>query len=352
MSLRYGITTGTCAAAAAKAAASVLAGEVAPHEVQLQLPSGETTRVPIVGVECIRGSTAATAIVRKDAGDDPDVTHGLEVRVTVSWDDAGDVTFVAGEGVGTVTKPGLQVPPGQPAVNPVPRQMIAAAVREVTSRGVRVEIGIPGGREIAARTFNPRLGIEGGLSILGTTGIVRPYCTRALHEALKCAVNVAAACQVAAPVLVPGNIGARAASRHFSLRDEQLIEAGNEWGFLLDLLPGRDFLAVLLVGHPGKLAKLAAGQWDTHSARSSQATHYLDALCSQVVGHPAPNCPTTEGMFASLAPPERTQLANALADRVRSAVTARLANRLPVAVFLVDMAGQRLGTDGDLSPWL
>lgn len=352
MSLRCGITTGTCAAAAAKAAASVLAGGLTPRDVQLRLPSGETTRVPILGVQHDQGSLAATAVVRKDAGDDPDVTHGLEVRVTISWDDAGDVTFVAGEGVGTVTKPGLQIAPGQPAINPIPRQMIVAAVREITSRGVRVEIGIPGGREIAARTFNPRLGIEGGLSILGTTGVVRPYCTRALREALTCALNVAAACRVAAPVLVPGNIGVRAAAEHFSLRDEQIVEVSNEWGFLLDLLPGRDFLAVLLVGHPGKLAKLAAGQWDTHSSRSSPATQYVDALCSQVVGHPAPDCPTTEGMFAKLATPGKTQLATALANRVRSAVVARLEHRLPVAVVLVDMAGQRLGSDGDLSPWL
>jgi len=351
VSLRCGITTGTCAAAAAKAAASVLAGGAAPCEVQLPLPSGEIARVPILGVQHIAGATAATATVRKDAGDDPDVTHGLEVRVTVSWDDAGDVTFAAGEGVGTVTKPGLQVPPGEPAVNPVPRQMIAAAVREITSRGVRVEIAIPGGREIAAQTFNPRLGIEGGLSILGTTGVVRPYCTRALRDALTCAINVATACQVASPVLVPGNIGARAAAEHFALRDEQIVEVGNEWGFLLDLLPGRDFLAVLLVGHPGKLAKLAAGQWDTHSSRSSQATQYVGALCSQILGHPAPDCPTTEGMLAKLAPPGKTQLATALANRVRSAVVARLEDRLRVAVFLVDMAGRRLGSDGDLSPW-
>ncbi len=222
--------------------------------------------------------------MRKDAGDDPDVTDGLEVRVTLSWDDAAEATFVAGEGVGTVTKPGLQVPPGEPAINPVPRQMILDAIRDVTPRGVRVEISVPGGREIAAKTFNPRLGIVGGLSILGTTGIVRPYCTRALHDALRCTLDVAAACQVTAPVLVPGNVGARAARRHFSLRDEQLIEVGNAWGFIVDLLAQRAFSAVLLAGHPGKLAKLAAGQWDTHSARSSQATLYLGRLCPEVLG--------------------------------------------------------------------
>ena len=163
--------------------------------------------------------------------------------------------FVAGEGVGTVTKPGLQVPPGEPAINPVPRQMILAAIRDVTARGVRVEISLPGGREIAAKTFNPRLGIEGGLSILGTTGIVRPYCTRALQDALKCTLDVAAACGVTAPVLVPGNIGASAARRHFSLREEQVIEAGNEWGFVLDLL-----FAACLSGRDAPGTSRQAGQ--------------------------------------------------------------------------------------------
>ena len=351
MSLRCGLTTGTCAAAAAKAAASVLIGGVAPREVEVALPSGETIWVPILSVQSRQDLAAATATVQKDAGDDPDVTHGLEVRVTLFWDDAADVMFVAGEGVGTVTKPGLQVPPGQPAINPVPRQMIMTAIRDITTRGVRVEIGIPGGKEIAEKTFNPRLGIEGGLSILGTTGIVRPYCTRALHDALKCTLDVAAACQVTLPVLVPGNIGARAARRHFSVREEQVIEVGNEWGFVLELLPRYAFQAVMLLGHPGKLVKLAAGQWDTHSSRSGQVAQYLSGMCPEVLGHPAPESPTAEGILAALSPRERRILADELARRVGSAVTSRIAGRLPVVVFLVNMAEQCLGTVGDDSPW-
>jgi cobalt-precorrin-5B (C1)-methyltransferase len=351
MSLRCGITTGACAAAAAKAAVAVLTGGAAPQEVDLCLPSGQSIRLPILYVESRENPQATTAAIRKDAGDDPDVTDGLEVRVTLSWDDAAEATFVAGEGVGTVTKPGLQVPPGEPAINPVPRQMILGAIREVTPRGVRVEISVPGGREIAARTFNPRLGIVGGLSILGTTGIVRPYCTRALHDALRCALDVAAACQVTAPVLVPGNVGARAARRHFSLRDEQLIEVGNAWGFVVNLLPQRAFSAVLLVGHPGKLAKLAAGHWDTHSARSSQATSCLGRLCPEVLGHPVPDSTTAEGVFAALRPQEKKTLAYELAKRVRGAVASRMGSRVPVAVFLVNMAGECLGTDGDFAPW-
>ena len=360
MSLRRGITTGTCAAAAAKAAAIVLVGQAAPREVELRLPAGETVRVPILYVQSHQDpmGAAATAAVRKDAGDDPDVTDGLELRVRLSWDDAAQAgrlsqgaTFVAGEGVGIVTKPGLQVPPGEPAINPVPRKMILAAVRDVTDRAVRVEISLPGGRQIAAKTFNPRLGIEGGLSILGTTGIVRPYCMRALRDALKCALDVAAACRVTAPVLVPGNIGARAARRHFSLRDEQVIEVGYEWGFMLDLLARYAFRAVILLGHPGKLAKLAAGDWDTHSSRSGQVAHYLSHVCPEVLGHPAPESPTAEGIFAALSESDKTTLAAELARRVRCAVSDRMTRSVPLAVFLVNMAGERLGSDGDFTPW-
>ena len=136
--------------------------------------------------------------------------------------------------MGTVTKPGLAIPPGEPAINPVPRRMIREAVREVTPRGVRVTISIPGGGELARKTFNPRIGIVGGLSILGTTGIVRPFSCSALRESLRCALNVAAAAGIRAPVLVPGHIGERAARAHFRVADEQVVEVGNEWGFVLD----------------------------------------------------------------------------------------------------------------------
>ena len=351
MSLRTGITTGVCAAAAAKAAVTALAGRPFPAEVEVSLPSGQTIRVPILDVRLTSDGSGATASVRKDAGDDPDVTHGLEIRATVSWTESTDVTFAAGEGVGTVTKPGLQVAPGQPAINPGPRRMIAQAVRQVTPRGVRAEITIPGGQHVAAQTFNPRLGITGGLSILGTTGIVRPYCTKAICDALKCSLDVASACGVAALVLVPGNIGAKAARETYSLGDEQVIEVGNQWGFVLDRLASYPFQNLLIVGHPGKLAKLAQQQWDTHSSRSDQASHYVAQLGREILGCSVPENATTEGVFASLASPERKTLADALAAQVRSAVSDRIANRLPAAVLLVDMAGQCLGTDGDLSPW-
>jgi cobalt-precorrin-5B (C1)-methyltransferase len=370
-----------------------LAGLAPPAEVPVELPDGRTIVVQVLRAGVVARAScpcdaentgkmpvlqttrekcglaqAATAAVRKDAGDDPDVTDGFEIVVTVSWTDGSEVTFSAGEGVGMVTRPGLQVPPGQPAINPVPRRMIVAAVRQVTPRGLHVEIAIPGGRQIAAKTFNPRLGIADGLSILGTTGIVRPYCTRALHDALRCAVDVAAACGVTAPVLAPGAIGARAARARFVLGDQQLIEVGNAWGFTLDLLPRHPWRALLLVGHPGKLAKLAAGQWDTHSSRSDPAMRFVaDLQCSRHTPCAAPDgtrpvpttaglsssadSPTTEGIFAALDDRQRQELGSALAAQVRQAVVDRLRGRLLVAVLLVDMSGQTLGCDGDLSPW-
>ena len=186
-----------------------------------------------------------------------------------------------------MTKPGLAIPPGEPAINPVPRRMIREAVREVTPRGVRVTISIPGGGELARKTFNPRIGIVGGLSILGTTGIVRPFSCSAIRETLRCTLNVAAAAGIRAPVFVPGHIGERAARAHFRVADEQIVEVGNEWGFVLDEALGRPFSALLILGHPGKLAKLTAGDWDTHSGRSGSALPVVAAhACKQFSGGP------------------------------------------------------------------
>lgn len=406
MTLRSGITTGACAAAAAQTAAIVLGGGSAPREVELTLPAGGALRIPIRSVETTSDGSRAVAIVQKDAGDDPDVTHGMDIVATVWWKDTPGIRFLAGEGVGTVTLPGLQVPPGEPAINPVPRRMIADALAKVTARGLCVEIAIPGGREVAARTFNPRLGIVGGLSILGTTGIVLPRCARALQSALLCSLEVARACDTKAPILVPGNLGAHAARKHALVQsDPQLLEAGNQWGFLVDQLPQYGFEAVLIVGHPGKLVKLVADQWDTHSAHSERPTTILDRLAREILGLSMPTCPTTEGMLLALEPSLRRRLVDELAKRIGQTVRQRLgspgkmpattcqapqamADRLlgcparngagcplpevekrgtlkryadtakvestglpTVAVLLVDMAGELLGSDGDWRRW-
>ena len=280
------MTTGTCAAAAAKAAATVLTGGAAPAEVEVQLPGGDTMRVPILFVERQGDSTGITAAVRKDAGDDPDVTHGLTIRTSLCWDDAADVRFIAGEGVGTVTKPGLQVPPGQPAINPVPRQMIAAAIRDVTARGVRVEIIDSRRAGNCCTNFQSAAGDRRRVVDPGNRGdrpaLLHPSPSRRSEVQPRRGDRV----RSHQPGFRSRKYWPAGAHMHFSLRDEQVVETGNEWGFVLDLLARYPFQAALILGHPGKLAKLAVGQWDTHSARSPQAIEYLGRLYREVLGRP------------------------------------------------------------------
>lgn len=346
--LRSGITTGTCAAAAAKAAVAVLLGGNAPSAVEIRLPAGERINVPVLSA--VKKGRGAAAAVTKDAGDDPDITDGVTVKAFVEWYD-GDISFCAGAGVGTVTKPGLSIVPGEPAVNPVPRLMIAQSVRELTNRGIRVTLSIPGGRELARRTFNPKLGIEGGLSILGTSGCVRPFSCPALRASLRCGLDVLAAAGVKFPVLVPGHIGERAAKRYFKITADQVMEVGNEWGYTLDEAAPLGLAGVLVLGHPGKLAKLAAGEWDTHSSRSRSALPFVARLAAEHLGCDLADVPTVEGIFAALPEIGRTRLGDLVAALVRKAVADRLGGAMTAAVVLVDMKGNVLGLEGDITPW-
>lgn len=348
-SARTGFTTGTCAAAAAKAATSLLAGREYPVRIDVCLPGGNLATLSISESSC--DGVLCKAAVKKFAGDDPDVTDGCLVIAEVSWIDGNEVSLEAGEGVGTVTKPGLAIPPGEPAINPVPREMIKRAVREITDRGVRVVISIPGGRELAEKTFNPRLGIEGGLSILGTSGIVRPFSTTALRDSLKLSLSVAKACNIHDPIFVPGRIGEKAARRYFRTLPEQLIEMGNEWGFMLDEASVYDFTRLLVVGHPGKLAKLPMGQWDTHSSRSTSPVPSVCELAEEILGKALPDSRTVEGIFTSLQPPDRKKLADECAARISAVVFDRVSKRFPVAVVLVDLRGDILGEHGEVSAW-
>ncbi len=347
--LRSGFSTGSCAAAAAKAAAMMLCGVPSQQEVEIPLPDGSRETLPLLYAQ-LRGK-AAEAAVRKDAGDDPDVTDGASVVVSTRWASTGDTIFQAGEGVGTVTLPGLSVPPGEPAINPVPRSMIRQAIAEITDRPLDITVSIPGGSELAEKTFNPRLGIQGGLSILGTSGRVRPFSAKALRCALLCTLDVAAANGITTPIMVPGRIGKRAAEKHFSLTDRQLIEISNEWGILLEHAAKKPFQDLLLLGHPGKLAKLAEQQWDTHSSRSPSALPIVSRLFQQALSKSMPELPTVEGVFAALPEAERKTLGNCIALEIRKVVRAHLQARFPLAVVLTDMKAGWLGSAGDLSPW-
>jgi len=270
--LRHGWTTGACATAAAKAAYTALLTGAFPDPVEIVLPRGE--RPSFALARTALDGDAATAGVIKDAGDDPDVTHGALVLATVRpGPPGGGVAFRAGPGVGTVTKPGLPLPPGEPAINPVPRRMIAAAVAEVAaafggSGDVVVEISIPGGAELAARTWNPRLGIVGGLSILGTTGVVVPFSCSAWIHSIQRGVDVARAAGLRHVAGCTGSTSEAAVQRLHALEEQALLDMGDFAGGLLKYLRRHPLPRLTIAGGFAKITKLAQGAMDLHSGRS------------------------------------------------------------------------------------
>lgn len=348
--LKSGYTTGTCAAAAAKAATMALCQCTVGKSVDIDLPDGAVVSLPVLYSK-VQGQVAEAAVI-KDAGDDPDITDKATIKATVTWGDSDDTTFIAGIGVGIVTKPGLQIPPGEPAINPAPRDMIRKAVRSITDKSLKITLSIPGGKELAKKTFNPRLGIKGGLSIIGTSGRVRPFSKPALRDALKCSIDIAAANKVENLVYVPGHIGEKAARHNFTLTDEQVVEVSNEWGFMLDCLSEYKFAKLLAMGHPGKLVKLAAGDWDTHSSRSKNALGFINLTAKEVIGRELTEVVTAEGFFKELDKSQRKQLADTLAQKIQTAIAARLGwSQRNLAVALTDMQGDILGSAGDTELW-
>lgn len=269
--LRRGWTTGTCAAAAAKAAYTALVTGEFPDPVAVTLPRGERPGFALAMTRIVEN--AATAGVIKDAGDDPDVTHGALICATVRFGPRGSgVTFRAGGGVGTVTRAGLPIAPGEPAINPVPRRMIAAAVAEVAAASglaadAEVEISIPGGEALAAKTLNARLGIVGGLSILGTTGIVVPYSCSAWIASIQSGIDVARAAGLTHIVGSTGRNSEAAAQKLYGLTDIALIDMGDFVGGMLKYLRRHPVSRVTIAGGVAKMTKLAQGLSDLHSKR-------------------------------------------------------------------------------------
>ena len=290
--LQPGWTTGSCAAAAAKAAARALVSGEIRETVTIRLPKkGDERRVEFAVERCeIRGEDWAEAVVVKDAGDDPDVTDGAHLTARVSWRDEPGVELDRGEGVGMVTKPGLGLAVGGPAINDVPRRMIRYSVQEVLDpqeRGVRVEIRVPGGEAMAEKTTNARLGIVGGISILGTTGIVRPFSTAAWAASVVQAINVMAAQEHETFVLSTGGLTERAAMRLLpDLEDVCFIEVGDFTGQAIKQAVSKGLKRGFFVGMAGKLAKLAAGVMMTHWTRSRVDNSLLAEITQEAGGQP------------------------------------------------------------------
>lgn len=340
---RWGFSTGACAAAASKAAALAAGHQALPESVAITLPDGRRAELSLAWARAVPGGGEAAVV--KDAGDDPDVSHGAMVIARVM--PAQGWIFEAGEGVGTVTRPGLQIPPGEAAINPWPRRMIRAALQDAGWEGARIRVSIPGGAELAQRTFNPRLGVAGGLSILGTTGRVRPFSLEAVRATIACALDVARAEGHETVALVPGHLGERALRAWMA--DLAAIEVSNAWGCALELAEARGFKALLLAGHPGKLVKLSEGYFDTHSSRSPSPLPKVRALAEAFTARRMEDTPTVEGVFQTMDPDERRIVAEHLAREVARA--AQIKSGLPCGVLLTDMAGGVYGGGMEGTPW-
>jgi len=360
--LKRGFTTGTCATAAVKAALLRILCDENPSEVDVFLPGGlHRLSVPIAGIT-VEEDGSARAVVIKDAGDDPDQTHRARIFAKVTRNTNGRIVFEAGEGVGVVTQPGLRVAVGEPAINPVPRQMMIDAVQEIlgegdeqTDVGFVLQIGCEEGEQIARRTFNPRLGIEGGISILGTTGIVEPKSKAAFQASIEVYVRVALGDKPREIVLTPGNLGQRFARSFLAIPVKHVVQMSNFIGFTFEcvertLVENDCILPKLwLVGHPGKLAKVLEDVWDTHSSRSGSAVEAVLKVADEfgIKGRLRDSIGTSrtvEGVIELLRGEQFSRLFWALVEsRIATKASTKLSRVDQTCVRLFRMDGKALG---------
>lgn len=348
--LKRGFSTGSCAAAAAKAAAAMLFGADDLRVIAIDTPAGIKLELPVEEIN--RSADAVSCAVRKDAGDDPDITNGMLIWARVKIAEQSGVTLVAGRGVGRVTKPGLQVAVGRPAINPVPEKMILNETSSVTpaGRGVEIEISIPDGERLAKKTMNARLGVVGGLSILGTSGLVEPMSEQSYRDTL--ALEIAALKQeyFGPLILVTGNFGKQLALEHFGLPEQALIKVGNLVGFALDRCLESGFNRVLIIGHIGKLIKVAAGIFNTHS-RVADARFEIFAAHAALLGadrktiSKLEEAVTTEEMCEILAELGGADLFDNLAAKISGRSIAYLNDEAEIGTVIFNFRRGLLGMD-------
>lgn len=290
------------------------------------------------------------AVVIKDGGDDPDNTHGLPIVAKVWLKPGTSIEIKGGQGVGVVTKPGLPVPPGEAAINPVPRRMIAANVAEVLGdRGALVEISVPGGETAARKTMNPQLGIIGGISILGTTGIVEPMSEERFKASLLGRVKQVKALGYSTIVLVPGRTGEKTAVRQFSVPEEMVAQMSNFVGFMLEAAVEEGFKSILLLGHIGKLVKVAGGSFHTHNRMSDGRLETMAAWLGVLGAPPALltkvlEQTTTEGAIELIKSHGYERLFPLLAEEGEKRCRLYLRGEdVEVGMVLTDLKGELLG---------
>ena len=337
--LRRGWTTGACATAATKAALGALLGRGFEDPVTITLPGGQTPAFALAHEA--QGEGFAEAGIVKDAGDDPDVTHGALVMARVSRGPTGSgVTFHAGEGVGMVTKPGLPIPPGEPAINPVPRQMMRQVVEALAPGGdYAITVSVRDGAKLAEKTWNPRLGIVGGLSILGTTGIVIPYSCAAWIASIQRGVDVARAVGLTHVVGATGDLSEKAARARLGLPEEAYLDMGDFVGGLLKYLKRHPVERVTIAGGFAKLVKLSQGAMDLHSARGTVDFSVLAELLPEELRERALAANTANEVLAL----GGNALAVQIAYKARAVAQAVVGNSARVDIVVVDRAGQIVG---------
>lgn len=351
--MRCGYTTGTCAAGAARAAAEALLAGAFPASVVVATPAGIDVELDVERPE--KDGSWACCAVRKDGGDDPDVTDGALVFSKVSLSEQPGVRIDGGVGVGRVTRPGLDQPIGAAAINSVPRAMIASQVEQAAraygySGGMDVEISIPAGAELAQRTFNPRLGIVGGISVLGTSGIVRPMSEASLIGSLEIEMRQLAQEGNRHLLLAPGNYGRDFARDVLGLSVENCVQCSNYLGEALDRAVTLGFQTVLVVGHVGKLAKVAAGNMNTHSRvsdarRETLAAHAALAGASRKLVAAIMDSGTTDEIFDLL---DREglveQVMATLVERLETQLERRTLGRLAIGAIVFSKTRGELGS--------
>ncbi len=336
--MRYGYTTGSCAAATAKAATYMLLSQKKVDSIKIDTPKGWELNLSIEDQE-INLEYCICSII-KDSGDDPDITNGMKLYSKVTFKEEAGITIKGGFGVGKVTRKGLAISVGNSAINPVPLQMIEKEVKEVLTsfeceKGIHVEVFIPNGEELAKKTFNPKLGIIGGLSVIGTTGIVEPMSEEAFKESLALELDMIKTDKL---ILVPGNYG-----RDYCLDkgvDEKIIlKTSNFIGYMFEQVCTHDISEVLFVGHIGKLIKVAGGIFHTHS-RVSDAR--LDILVSHLVRVDASNkqlravldCNTTEEAVDYIIDQNLESVFDLIVESIKFRIEAHIYDKYKVEVVL------------------
>lgn len=359
--LRFGFTTGTCAAAAAKAAAILLLSGAAPKTVPIGTPKGFDLDLPVL--EPVSGKGFASCAIRKDAGDDPDVTDGVLVYARVAVSDAPGISIDGGEGVGRVTKPGLKQAIGEAAINPVPREMIRQSVEAAAEEweyfgGLSVVISVPEGVALAEKTFNPRLGILGGISILGTSGVVEPMSEDALVDSIVLEIRQRRVLGDTRLVLTPGNYGADFLRERYGIADERVVKCSNYIGRSIEAAIAEGFPEALLCGHIGKFVKLSGGMMNTHS-REGDCRAELMAAAALRAGADADtaramfDCVTTDEMLRILE--EKDLLAgtmNALRERIDVSLAGRFKGAIALGVIVFTTGNRVLFRNALADRWM